>query len=147
MGRRRRRAKGSGHCWWCCGRDRPNERFSGKGHRRHLCTDCAKLGKEELEYRQHIRDIDQLLDWDGRIRRKQRRTFDRYLNHADERVRAYARRAKEHNEKLREEHRALMQADDLEADLLAETRTRDHGSAELELGVQGDADEWDCVPF
>ena len=113
MGRRRKRANGNGHYCWCCGCHRPNERFSGKGHRRRLCKDCSKLGKEELEYRQHIRNIDQLLDWDGRIRRKQRQAFDQYLNHADERVRAYAQevKVKQHNEKLREEHRAFMQAD------------------------------------
>ena len=48
---------------------RANERFSGRGHAHHLCKDCAKLGKEELAYRQEIRNIDRLLDWDGLIRR------------------------------------------------------------------------------
>ncbi|MBN1652924.1 MAG: hypothetical protein JXA30_04030 [Deltaproteobacteria bacterium] len=119
MGRRRRRAHGSGHFCWCCGRHRPNERFSGKGHRRHLCKDCSKLGKEELEYRQHIRNIDQLLDWDGRIRRKQRLNFEKYLNHSDERVRVYAQRAMAHNERLREERRTMIAEDEFITELLA----------------------------
>jgi hypothetical protein len=33
---------------------RPNERFSGRGHARHLCKECAKLGQEELAYRQAV---------------------------------------------------------------------------------------------
>ena len=30
-----------------CGRRRPNERFSGRGHRIHVCRDCQALPKEE----------------------------------------------------------------------------------------------------
>jgi hypothetical protein len=85
-----RRKKYHGHFCWCCGRVRANERFSGRGHARHLCKDCAKLGKEELAYRQAIRDIDRLLDWNGLVRRRQRKSFERFLSHADERVRRYA---------------------------------------------------------
>ena len=48
--------------WW------ERERFSGRGHARHLCRDCAKLDQADLEYRQHIRNIERTLDWDGRIR-------------------------------------------------------------------------------
>ena len=34
---------------WCkiCGRDRPNEKFSGKGHKVHVCRQCARLPAEE----------------------------------------------------------------------------------------------------
>ncbi|MFH1116488.1 MAG: hypothetical protein V1792_21455 [Pseudomonadota bacterium] len=32
-----------------CGRERANEKFSGKGHRDHVCKDCARLPKEERE--------------------------------------------------------------------------------------------------
>jgi len=36
---------------WCriCGRIRPNEKFSGKGHKNHICKDCAKKPKDEIE--------------------------------------------------------------------------------------------------
>lgn len=30
-----------GHYCIICGRTRPNEKFSGKGHRRHICKDCS----------------------------------------------------------------------------------------------------------
>ena len=53
--------KRSGHFCWCCGRMRPNERFSGRNHGRHLCRDCARLPAEEREYRQGERDIERIL--------------------------------------------------------------------------------------
>src|SRR5262249_31836067 len=85
-----KRTKRRGHFCWCCGRIRPNEMFSGRGHARHLCRDCAKLGAGELAYRQMARDIDRLVDWNGVVRRKQRKSFERFLSHPDKRVRAYA---------------------------------------------------------
>jgi hypothetical protein len=101
------RKKGRGHFCWCCGSMRPNEAFSGGGHARHLCKECAKLGAEELAYRQEVRNIDRLVDWDGLIRRKTRRPFQRYLTHPNPRVRAYAaevaaRDAREREERARE---------------------------------------------
>jgi hypothetical protein len=87
---------------------RANERFSGRGHARHVCRDCSKLGKEELAYRQAARDIDRLLDWDGMIRRRQRASFERFISHPDERIRLYARdvaaRDLQARESLRQEH-------------------------------------------
>lgn len=32
-----------------CNRARANERFSGKGHARHICRDCQRLPKEQIE--------------------------------------------------------------------------------------------------
>lgn len=80
-----------GHFCWCCGRMRPNERFSGAGHARHLCKECSKLGAEELTYRQAVRDIDRMILWEtGRVKRKQRNNFARFLRHPSERIRRYA---------------------------------------------------------
>lgn len=76
---------------WCCGRYRANECFSGRGRARHLCNHCAKLGEEELVYRQALIDIDRMLDWNGVVRRAQRARFASMLSHPDERVRRYAR--------------------------------------------------------
>lgn len=86
MSRQRR----SGHYCWSCDRMRPNEKFSGRGHARHLCKDCARLGKEELAYRQAIRNLERLVTWEGIIPRKKRQQFRKYLEHEDDRVRAYA---------------------------------------------------------
>lgn len=69
---------------------RANEKFSGRGHAQHLCKDCARLGKEELAYRQAVRNLERLLTWDGLIPREKRGEFKRYLNHKDERVRTCA---------------------------------------------------------
>lgn len=38
-----------GHYCRICGRSRPNEKFSGKGHSKHICKDCAKIPKEKQE--------------------------------------------------------------------------------------------------
>ncbi len=106
-----KKKKYRGHFCWCCGCIRPNEKFSGRGHSRHLCKDCQKLGKEELAFRQHQRDIDRLLDFEGRIRRKTRHVFLRYLSHEEKRVRTYAEEVKEHNERLRQETREMYLAE------------------------------------
>jgi len=44
---------------WCriCGRTRPNERFSGKGHRTHVCQDCARLPKAQRDAIDQEREI------------------------------------------------------------------------------------------
>ena len=36
-----------GHYCKICGRERPNEQFSGKGHRKHVCNQCARMPKEQ----------------------------------------------------------------------------------------------------
>ncbi len=41
-----------GHYCRICGRDRPNEKFSGKGHRIHVCKDCSRLPKDEFRERE-----------------------------------------------------------------------------------------------
>jgi len=38
-----------GHYCRICGRIRPNEKFSGKGHRTHVCRQCALMPKEVCE--------------------------------------------------------------------------------------------------
>ena len=38
-----------GHYCRICGSVKANEKFSGKGHRNHICRDCSKLPKEEKE--------------------------------------------------------------------------------------------------
>jgi ribosome-binding protein aMBF1 (putative translation factor) len=49
--------KRRGHYCRICGSLRPNEAFSGKGHRIHVCKKCARLPKEkqeEIEYEDEI---------------------------------------------------------------------------------------------
>jgi hypothetical protein len=47
-----------GHYCRICGRERPNEQFSGKGHRIHVCKRCHAVPKIE---RRAIEDQDDLL--------------------------------------------------------------------------------------
>jgi hypothetical protein len=69
---------------------RPNEKFSGRNHSRHLCKDCSKLGSNKLKYRQDVRDLERLVTWEGIIPRKRRATFEKFLSHDDPRIREYA---------------------------------------------------------
>jgi hypothetical protein len=41
-----------------CGRYRPNEKFSGRGHKIHVCQDCMRLPQEE---RQASEDEEEIL--------------------------------------------------------------------------------------
>ncbi|RZB38489.1 MAG: hypothetical protein SRB2_00237 [Desulfobacteraceae bacterium Eth-SRB2] len=41
--------KRSGHYCRICGKTRPNEKFSGKGHRNHICKECARKPKTERD--------------------------------------------------------------------------------------------------
>ncbi len=85
-----KKKRNRGHYCWCCGRVRPNEKFSGAGHARHLCKECSRLGREELEYRQNLVDLERLVTWEGIIGRKKRKSFLRFLDHPDPRIRKYA---------------------------------------------------------
>ncbi len=46
-----------GHYCRICGRTRPNERFSGKGHKTHVCKECARLPKEQRLAIERMEDI------------------------------------------------------------------------------------------
>ena len=38
-----------GHYCRICGRIRPNEKYSGKGHKNHICKECSRMPKAEIE--------------------------------------------------------------------------------------------------
>ncbi|MBI3273073.1 MAG: hypothetical protein HYZ53_29050 [Planctomycetes bacterium] len=90
MGRGKRKRKGDGHYCWSCDSTLANERFSGRGHARHLCRDCEKLDAAELEGRQALRNLERAVTWEGFIYRRQRAYVRRLLSHPDARVRAAA---------------------------------------------------------
>jgi len=46
-----------GHYCRICGSVRPNEKFSGRGHRIHVCKECARLPKEERDAIEHREEI------------------------------------------------------------------------------------------
>jgi hypothetical protein len=83
--------KKSGHFCWVCGRRRPNEHFSGGGHRHHVCRTCARLGPDELAFRQAQIDIDRLFDAHGRKGHTLReKALPRFIAHANPRIAHYA---------------------------------------------------------
>lgn len=47
--------KRQGHYCRICGRYRANENFSGKGHARHICKDCAREQKAAARQRRRER--------------------------------------------------------------------------------------------
>jgi hypothetical protein len=51
-----------GHYCWVCGRSRPNEQFSGKGHARHVCKKCARLPQADRDRVQALLDIEGFLN-------------------------------------------------------------------------------------
>lgn len=149
MANRKHKAKKRvGHYCWCCGRHRPNEQFSGKNHPRHLCKECARLGSEELAYRQGIRNIDQCLNWDGFVRRKQRNTFERFLTHANPRIRKYAEDANAYSDRMRQEHREELLEEEAEAERwYAECDVAAEHLEEAGNSVWVDAAEDEEIPF
>jgi hypothetical protein len=106
--------KKRGHFCWCCRRRRPNERFSGRNHPRHLCRDCSRLPEEKLEYRQGELNIERLLHDGLYVPRRRRAQFNRFLEHPNARVRGLARqilaeqvRYAEEMKRMREEEETL----------------------------------------
>jgi hypothetical protein len=69
---------------------RPNEKFSGTGHTHHLCKDCSRLDRSELQYRRDLGNLERLVTWEGIIGRKKQKAFKRFLEHPDPRIRRYA---------------------------------------------------------
>ena len=49
-----------GHFCRICGRTKANERFSGRGHRDHICKDCQQMPREK---RDRIEVLDELWDF------------------------------------------------------------------------------------
>ena len=47
-----------GHWFRICGNKLPNDKFSGKGHKNHICKKCSLLPKNE---REHIEQIDEII--------------------------------------------------------------------------------------
>lgn len=91
-----------GQYCWACDRRRPNEKFSGRGHARHVCKECAKLGSEELAFRQACRNLERCATWEGIIPRKRRKSFQAFLNHDDPRIRALAEQMQAEDRATRE---------------------------------------------
>ena len=54
-----------GHYCRICDRMRPNEQFSGKGHKTHVCKRCQKLPKQECNAIDQEREIFDFMEQSG----------------------------------------------------------------------------------
>lgn len=141
-----RRRKRRGHFCWSCRSYLPNERFSGGGHARHLCKRCSRLGQAELRYRQATLDLDRLLDrGGGRIRKRDREAFSRFLSHSDTRVREYARKISEYLEREQQAFLDALEADELACERMAEIDELSYESREVQDDATALSD--DEIPF
>lgn len=53
-----------GHYCRICGRTRSNEKFSGKGHKKHICKDCSgKSGRKKRKSEETFDEFDRELDF------------------------------------------------------------------------------------
>ena len=149
MSRKKRKRKLPGHYCWACDRRRPNEKFSGRGHARHLCRACAKLGADELEYRQALRDLARCVTWEGFIPRKCRKSFEQFLHHDNPRIRVRAEEMLKTDVAERAHQRAMRELDEviLEEEL---SGIELENGVEQDVGSNGEADDerWlEEIPF
>lgn len=59
-----------GHYCRLCGRSRPNEHFSGDGHRTHVCRECQKLDIQERQAIEALTEISDFLHRQSHISEK-----------------------------------------------------------------------------
>ena len=148
MSRKKRRRTQPGHFCWACGRWRANERFSGRGHARHLCRDCSKLGADELAYRQALRNLERCMTWEGIIPRKRRKSFEQFLDHKDPRIRARAEEMLKEDRAERAYQRSKRELDEaLSEEELSDIECSE--GAEEGNGGAGEPDDrrWTEIPF
>lgn len=56
MGKKKKR----GHYCKVCGEIKSNEKFSGKGHKNHICKSCSKLSQLDKNELMHLRKVENI---------------------------------------------------------------------------------------
>lgn len=103
----------SGHWCACCGRVLANERFSGKGHARHICKACSKLDGSEKEYRQALADLDRAMRHTYPfIHKSRRKWFDALATSPNEKIKKLHAEVTADMAREREQRRRLREADE-----------------------------------
>ena len=72
-----------------CGRIRANERFSGRGHRDHICKECQRRPKEELSRIEILDELYGFLD-QSNISEKNFRRLEALTQHREDTIRQMA---------------------------------------------------------
>lgn len=145
MSRKKKRKRTlPGHYCWACDRRRPNEKFSGGGHAQQLCRECAKLGAEELAYRQALLNLQRCMTWEGIIPRKRRKSFERFLHDDDPRIRALAEKMQKEDRTTRRIMQAEAELDETWTETSGQTRTE----PDDETQAEPDGETWLTeIPF
>ena len=73
-----------------CGRYRPNEKFSGKGHAAHICKECAKIPLDKRNEMETINHINTISPW---MSKKERAWLQKMTKDKRENVRLAAESA------------------------------------------------------
>lgn len=82
-----KRNKLPGHYCRICGRRRPNEEFSGKGHAAHICKDCAKM---PVEQRSKIQTLNRIYSLPFLLKKDQREWLEEQKKSKNKSVREAA---------------------------------------------------------
>ncbi|MFK7828129.1 MAG: tetratricopeptide repeat protein [Oligoflexales bacterium] len=78
------------HYCWCCQITLPNKSFPLKNNLRNICNKCLFLNKEDIHYRQVIRNINRLITFDGHIEPKNTKALSNFAIHKNPRIKDYA---------------------------------------------------------
>lgn len=78
-----------GHYCRFCNRSKPNESFSGKGHKVHICRDCFKIPKKEREIIEQQEELFRFLK-QSHISKKNKRRLNDLSQSEDSTIREYA---------------------------------------------------------
>ncbi len=62
---KKKKKKKKGHYCWVCKSYRPNEKFSGRGHARHICRDCQREAKSARKQKRKQKKAETLPNCDG----------------------------------------------------------------------------------
>lgn len=78
-----------GHFCHVCGRSRPNEKFSVRGHRVHVCKDCQRMPREKRDRIERLDELYRFLD-QSNISAGNLARLTKLCGHADPKVAALA---------------------------------------------------------
>ena len=65
-----------GHYCRICGKNKPNEKFSGKGHKNHICKECSRKPKSEIDEIDLLSEISGFLSQSNISRKNIKRLSD-----------------------------------------------------------------------
>ncbi|QNB47892.1 hypothetical protein BR63_17490 [Thermanaerosceptrum fracticalcis] len=90
-----------GHYCKICGRIRADEKFSGKGHRNHVCKDCSKKPAAERDKLTAMNRMYMLYQYSN-LSKNNRKMLQKYLQSDSEEIRNVTKEILDHFHKLRE---------------------------------------------